>query len=74
MAESQRSGGIVMGVLAVPANRGPLKNQKIETGKRPLRHIARFILIGLYTGTRAGAIASALPYRDTGRSYGPRPG
>jgi integrase len=50
-------------------HRGPLKNQKIETGKRPLRHIARFILIGLYTGTRAGAIASASPYRDTGRSH-----
>jgi hypothetical protein len=50
-------------------HRGPLKNQKIETGKRPLRHIARFILIGLYTGTRAGAIASASPYRETGRSY-----
>ena len=49
-------------------HRGPLKNQKIETGKRPLRHIARFILIGLYTGTRAGAIASASPYRKTGRS------
>ncbi|WP_454631038.1 tyrosine-type recombinase/integrase [Bradyrhizobium cenepequi] len=40
-----------------------------DPGKRPLRHIARFILIGLYTGTRAGAIASASPYRDTGRSY-----
>ena len=26
-------------------------------------------MIGLYTGTRAGAIASASPYRDTGRSY-----
>jgi integrase len=50
-------------------HRGPLKNQKIETDKRPLRHIARFILIGLYTGTRAGAIASASPYRETGRSY-----
>jgi integrase len=50
-------------------HRGPLKSQKIETGKRPLRHIARFILIDLYTGTRAGAIASASPYRETGRSY-----
>ena len=50
-------------------HRGLLKSQKIETGKRPLRHIARFILIGLYTGTRAGAIASASPYRKTGRSY-----
>src|SRR6266849_9321829 len=50
-------------------HRGALKNQKIETDKRPLRHIARFILIGLYTGTRAGAIASASPYREDGRSH-----
>ena len=50
-------------------HRGDLKKQKIETDKRPLRHIARFILIGLYTGMRAGAIASASPYRDEGRSY-----
>ena len=69
----QRSGSIVMGVLAI--SRSPdaasrtFEDQKIETGKRPLRHIARFILIGLYTGTRAGAIASASPYRDTGRSH-----
>jgi hypothetical protein len=32
-----------------------------------LRHIARFLLIG--TGTRAGGIASASPYRDEGRSF-----
>jgi integrase len=50
-------------------HRGALKNQKIETEKRPLRHIARFILIGLYPGTRAGSIASASPYREDGRSY-----
>jgi integrase len=50
-------------------HRGRAKGQKIETGKRPLRHLARFILIGLYTGTRAGAIASASPYRDHGRSF-----
>ena len=31
----------------------------ILTDKQPFRHLARFILIGLYTGTRAGAIASA---------------
>ena len=36
---------------------------------RPLRHIARFILIGLYTGTRAGVIASASPYAELGRSH-----
>ena len=48
---------------------GKLKGQKIETNKRPLRHIARFILIGLYTGTRAGAIATASPYRAEGKSF-----
>lgn len=50
-------------------HRGRLRGQKIETDKRPLRHIARFILIGLYTGTRASAIASASPYREVGNSY-----
>jgi integrase len=50
-------------------HRGPQKGQKIKTDKRPLRHIARFLLIGIYTGTRAGAIASASPYRDEGRSF-----
>jgi len=48
---------------------GPLKGQRIQTDKQPLRHIARFILIGLYTGTRAGAIASASPFRTEGKSY-----
>jgi integrase len=48
---------------------GPLKGQKIETDKRPLRHVARFMLIGLYTGTRAGAIASASPFRAEGKSH-----
>jgi len=50
-------------------HRGPLKNQKIETDKRPLRHLARFFLLGLYTGTRAGAIAAASPYKGEGRAY-----
>jgi integrase len=48
---------------------GKLKGQKIVTDKRPLRHVARFILIGLYTGTRAGAIATASPYRAEGKSF-----
>lgn len=39
------------------------------TEKRPLRHLTRFILIGLYTGTRAAAIASASPLPATGRSF-----
>jgi integrase len=50
-------------------HRGPLKGTKIQTNKRPLRHLARFILIGLYTGTRAAAIASASPLQSLGRSY-----
>jgi integrase len=50
-------------------HRGASKGEKIETEKRPLQHLARFILIGLYTGTRAGAIASASPHRQDGRSF-----
>jgi len=51
------------------AHRGRLRGQVIETNKRPLRHLARFILIGLYTGTRAGAIAASSPYHDEGHSF-----
>jgi integrase len=50
-------------------HRGPDKGLKIPTDKRPLRHLARFILIGIYTGTRAGAIATASPIRAIGRSF-----
>ena len=50
-------------------HRGRQKGRQIATDKRPLRHLARFILIGLYTGTRASAIASASPYRDLGHSF-----
>ena len=50
-------------------HRGGRRGQPIETEKRPLQHLARFILIGLYTGTRAGSIASASPYRDMGHSF-----
>ena len=38
----------------------------LRSERRPLRHLARFILIGIYTGTRAGAIASASPYAEPG--------
>jgi len=48
---------------------GQLKGQKVQTDKKPLRHVARFILIGLYTDTRAGAIASASPFRAAGKSF-----
>jgi integrase len=48
---------------------GKLQGQQVQTDKRPLRHLARFILIGLYTGTRAAAIASAAPHRQEGKSF-----
>ena len=41
----------------------------VVTERRPLRHIARFILIGLYSGSRAGAIAAASPISAVGRSF-----
>jgi integrase len=49
--------------------RGAAKGEKMATDKRPLRHLARFILIGLYTGTRASAIAAASPTPAIGRAY-----
>jgi len=38
-------------------------------GRHTSRHIARFILTGLYTGTRAGAICSASLIPTIGRGY-----
>jgi len=48
---------------------GANKGNPILTDRRPLRHVARFILIGIYTGTRAGSIATASPDREEGRSF-----
>jgi integrase len=39
------------------------------TEKRPLRHLCRFLLLGLYTGSRPGAILSAAWDRGPGRSW-----
>jgi integrase len=39
------------------------------TGRRTLRHIARFILVGLYTGTRASAICGAALEPTAGRGW-----
>ena len=50
-------------------HRGAGKGQKLPTEKRPLRHLARLILIGLYTGSRCGAIAAASPFPALGRSF-----
>lgn len=50
-------------------HRGVDTGKKLATKKKPLQHVARFILIALYTGTRAGAVASASPYRKEGHSW-----
>src|SRR5260370_31657671 len=42
-------------------SRRPMENVKPPTSKHPLRHLARFTLLGIYSGTRAGAIAAAAP-------------
>lgn len=50
-------------------HRGADAGETLPTRKYPLRHLARFILIGLYTGTRASPIAAASPIRKEGRSW-----
>lgn len=50
-------------------HRGPHKGIRLPTNRYSLRHLARFILIALYTGTRAGAIAKASPNKGEGRSF-----
>lgn len=45
------------------------KQEGAMTRKYPLRHLARFILIGIYTGTRSASIAAASPEREEGRSW-----
>ena len=41
----------------------------VHTDKRPRRHLARFILVGLYTGTRAGPICEAAMCPTVGRGW-----
>lgn len=40
-----------------------------STNRRPLRHLARFILIGVYTGSRPGAILGLSWNNEHGRGY-----
>ncbi len=40
-----------------------------DTRKRPLRHLCRFLLLGLYTGSRPGAILNASWFEGPGLSY-----
>ena len=51
------------------ADRGAHKGTKIQTDRYPLRHIGRFILISLYTGTRPGAVMSASFVRGPDKSF-----
>ena len=39
------------------------------TTKRPLRHLCRFLLLAIYTGSRPGAVLSAAWDRGPGRSF-----
>lgn len=41
----------------------------LETGRHTARHVARFILVALYTGTRAGAVCSAAIRPTVGHGY-----
>lgn len=41
----------------------------LETGRLTARHVARFILVGLYTGTRAGAVCAAAIRPTIGHGY-----
>jgi integrase len=41
----------------------------VPTDRRSRRHVARFILIGIYTGTRAGAICAAAMQPTLGRPW-----
>jgi hypothetical protein len=42
----------------------PRVPDQAQTERRSRRHVAKFILVGLYTGTRAGAI-SGPPFQPT---------
>lgn len=50
-------------------HRGVDKGRVLPTKRYPLRHVARFVLIGLYTGSRAATIAVASPHQEEGRGW-----
>jgi integrase len=43
--------------------------KRVKTERRSRRHVAKFILVGLYTGTRAGAICGAALQPTVGRGW-----
>ncbi|KQO76348.1 tyrosine-type recombinase/integrase [Methylobacterium sp. Leaf88] len=49
--------------------RGPMKGEAVATRKRIWRHLSRFLLIALYTGSRSGVVVSASFRRGPGRAH-----
>lgn len=49
--------------------RGDNGGPPLETARYTARHVARFILVGLYTGTRAGAVCAAAIRPTVGHAY-----
>jgi integrase len=45
------------------------KQKGLETDRRPRQHVARFVLVALYTGTRAGAVCGAALEPITGHGW-----
>jgi integrase len=45
------------------------KQRGVATAKRPLHHLARFILIGVYTGSRPSAILGLSWHQEIGRGW-----
>ena len=41
----------------------------VATARKSRQHVARFLLVGLYTGTRSGAICGAALHREDGKGY-----
>lgn len=50
-------------------HRGARRGQKIETNKRPLAHVERFIRVAVMTGTRSSAICNASFEREPDRPW-----
>jgi integrase len=50
-------------------HRGPRAGEVIRGGKKKRQHLARFLLVGIYTGTRAAAICSAAFDNKPGQSW-----
>jgi len=60
--------GEVARLIRVSRNTPEIREGR-PTEKRPLRHLVRFILFGLYTGSRPGDILTASFVAESGRSF-----